>query len=178
MATVKPERNQLRKIGGPVKQKRASRVRHARKIQTRYCEVSEDGEVCGQEETARGLCRKHYERWRKWGDVHKVGDGGTRQSVPDELLEAGISARMRNHWAALGVIGIDQDPQSGRYLWTQDAISVALIVKRLLDAGFPLVIAGRVAQHSVRHGRERVAVAPGVHVSVERPALTAAEELL
>lgn len=159
MATVRPKR---RKVEHP-------------------CPVVEPGgwgKPCGREELARGVCRKHYERWRKWGDPLRIGAPGARQSVPDELAEAGITARMRNHWAALDVLGIDQDPVTGRYLWNRDTIEVALLVKRLLDAGFPLVIAGQVAQHQVRHGRRRVAVAPGVYVSVERPALTPEEAVM
>jgi hypothetical protein len=124
-------------------------------------------QICDRPILARGLCRMHYERNRKWGDPHRSNPPGTRRSVPDELAAAGISARMRNHWAALGVIGLEQDPISGRYLWTADDIAVALLVKRLVDAGLPLAMAGTVAQLKVRRGRSRMPVADGVYVSVD-----------
>lgn len=133
---------------------------------------------CDRVVLALGLCRLHYERNRKWGDPHRVGAPGADRTVPEELAEAGITARMRNHWAANGLVGVEQDPETGRYLWTEADTRLALAIKRLFDAGFPLALASTVAQHSIRHGRARVAVAPGVFVSVERPAPTPGQENL
>lgn len=133
---------------------------------------------CDRVVLARDMCRMHYERNRKWGDPLTLGAPGADRTVPEELAEAGITARMRNHWAANGLVGVEQDPETGRYLWTEASTRIALAIKRLFDAGLPLALASTVAQSHVEHGRRRVEVAPGVYVGVETAAPSPEQENL
>jgi hypothetical protein len=36
------------------------------------CTIVENGELCGKSVLARGMCGKHYRRWQRTGDAHKV----------------------------------------------------------------------------------------------------------
>jgi hypothetical protein len=126
------------------------------------CEIDD----CTHSILARGMCRKHYERWRRWGDARIVGKAGGPKFTPEALDIAGITARQRNHWAAAGVLGIEQDERTGRYLWNDTTTSIAVLVKRLLEAGVPLDVAGMVAQATVRDGAEQVEIGDGIRLSV------------
>lgn len=69
---------------------------------------------CGGDVLARGMCRMHYDRWRKYGDPEIVGQGG-RPADPDvrrrnalirRLMDAGIYRETAEKVAA-GVVGED-----------------------------------------------------------------------
>lgn len=125
---------------------------------------------CLEPVLARDLCRKHYDRWRKWGDPAVIGKAGGPRFVPAELSGEGITARQRNHWASRGVLGVAQDPSTGRYLWTENSVRVALAVKRLMDAGLTLELAGAVAREAVNSGANEITVGDGVVIRLDLPA--------
>lgn len=129
------------------------------------------GAECGQPSLARGMCRKHYDRWRKHGDPQVLARAGAASNIPPALTEAGITARQRNHWAATGVIAVPLDGRSGKYIWSVDHVEMALIVKRLSDLGFPLDIAGSVAEAAVKHRTDRVEIADGIVIELDLPDL-------
>lgn len=128
-------------------------------------------EDCGRIVLARDLCRRHYERSRKWGDPLVVHTGGAHLTIPEELAAAGISTRMRNHWALSGALRIERDG-AGRYVWTRQLVAAALLMKRLLDAGIPLAMAGKIAHDAMVGNPRRTAtthpVAPGVAVTIQK----------
>ena len=121
---------------------------------------------CASPVLSRGMCRKHYDRWRKWGDPLIVGRVGGPKFAPEALEIAGITQRQRNHWAASGLLGIEQDPVTGRYLWDDTATAIAILIKRLLEAGLALDVAGAVAQGTVREGKAEVEIGDGIRVRV------------
>ncbi len=121
---------------------------------------------CTGEQLALGLCRKHYDRQRKYGCAEFTKPSGGPRTAPEELEAAGISARQRNYWASNGVIPVIQS-DGGRYLWNDDSIRMALIVQRLSPAGMSVPHAGVVAQAIVRHKARRVELFSGVSIVVD-----------
>lgn len=112
----------------------------------------------------RGICRKHYERWLKWGDVNMVAKPGSPRFVPDELIAAGITDRQRNHWVNRGILGkVERDP-SGRVIWTPATTQVALLVAGLVDAKLDLEVAGHVARMMVLENTRQVYVQPSIYI--------------
>lgn len=131
---------------------------------------------CDGKRLAKGLCRKHYERQLKHGDPSLVGLRGGQRTAPPELDAAGITTRQRNYWASSGIIPVPQ-ADNGRYLWSHDAIRMALLVQRLSAAGMSVQHAGVVAQAVVCHGATEVELFEGVTVTVAESLVAAPDPL-
>lgn len=136
-----------------------------RKLRSRPQPCTIDG--CGGKVLARGYCRRHYERDRKYGDPNLRGVPGGPKFTPAALDAAGITPRRRNHWVDLGLIEGKRDKRTGRFTWTTDATRQALLIDRLANLGFPLPMASRVARAVVKDGQALVLVAPGVWVQLD-----------
>lgn len=133
-----------------------------RKAPPKICSVR----GCGEVNLALGLCRKHYDRNRKWGSPLIIGRPGGPRSTPLALSEAGITARQRSHWISLGLLpGVEQP--DGRYVWNAQATRTALLIHRLTRYGLALEKAAQAAAQVVRTGRPEVTLGPGVTLVVQ-----------
>ena len=55
---------------------------------SRWCAI----EGCERLARARGMCKKHHRRWRKYGDPN---GGGRRYATPEEAAEVASRERLR-----------------------------------------------------------------------------------
>lgn len=133
------------------------------------CTVSSvESGACHREQLARGMCRMHYDRWRKWGDPLTTGVPGGPRTVPDALEEYGVTPRQRHYWASQGVIELEQDA-AGRYIWTADDLAMVKIIKDLSALGLSLDLCGQVARLAVKERADRIEIAPGIVIELTLP---------
>lgn len=94
---------------------------------------------CGAGVLALGLCRKHYDRQRKNGDPLLIGRAGPRPNPHVAAMNAaGVSEDQRSRWAAAGLLGVEQDPVTGRWEWTAEAARRAILLRAMTAAGITL----------------------------------------
>lgn len=127
--------------------------------------LHEDGQ-CGPV-YSNGMCRRHYERGRRFGDPLAPAKLGGPKFTPDALERAGITQRRLNHWHAKGYLNAPLVPPGNRRRqWTAQEVRVALLMARLLDAGIDLPRAAGMARNVVTKRQRSFELAEGLHLQV------------
>lgn len=123
---------------------------------------------CKRGVLARGMCRMHYDRWRKYGDVNAVGTPGPAVNPHVAAMEAaGVTEDQRSRWASAGYLGVTADVENpARWMWTAGAVRRAILIRRLINAGVDTGVAAKVAEGFVGEGSEMALIGPGLWIVV------------
>lgn len=119
------------------------------KPQLRLCSVS----GCRKPHEAKGLCRSHYVRARKYGDPVAEAPMGGPVLYPAALAAAGVERHHADHWCRQGYLHAPL--VDGRRQWTATEVRVGVLMGRLRDIGFALPKAAQIAREVVTTGREK-----------------------
>lgn len=89
--------------------------------------------------------------------------------IPDVLTQAGLSRVVLHRWCKAGHLRAKLG-ENRRRTWPVREVRVALLMKRLSEAGFPLVLAATVARRFVATGAAEQVLAPGLTLVIDEPA--------
>lgn len=122
----------------------------AKKLRQLVCRIGD----CPDRAYSLGLCRKHYAKQRKYGDPLAIASKGGPKYTPTVLEDAGISLRQLQHWHRQGYLRAPLDPQGNRRAWNATEVRVALVIDRLIHAGFVVEAAAKIAREVVEGRQE------------------------
>lgn len=129
---------------------------------TKRCSLPE----CDRPHEAKDYCKRHYRRWRAYGDPRGSGRVGGTATIPDELRTSGLTYRQLRYWCEQGFLDAPVEPSGRARTWTADEVRVALIMRNLTAAGLPLPLAANAARAAVA-GDPKHALAPGVALTID-----------
>lgn len=89
-------------------------------------------------------------------------------TIPDVLRQAGLSRVVLHRWCHAGHLRA-RVGENGRREWPTEEVRVALLMKRLQEAGFPLPMAAGVARRFVEHDQAEQVLVPGVVLLIDEP---------
>lgn len=121
---------------------------------------------CDRPHEAKGYCKRHYRRWRAYGDPLGSGRVGGTATIPDELRHSGLTYRQLRYWCEQGFLQAPVDPSGRARTWTPDEVRIALIMRSLAAAGLPLNLAAQAARRAVA-GEAKHPLAPGVRLDID-----------
>jgi hypothetical protein len=128
---------------------------------------------CKGEHEARGLCRKHYMRARKYGDPEASGPMGGPVLHPAALTAAGVNRNHADHWCRAGYLRVPLGP-NGRRAWTATEVRIGVLIGQLRDAGLTIPAAAKMAREVVEGNRaksyrfDRIAIMVGESPEAKR----------
>lgn len=122
---------------------------------------------CNLKSYALGMCRSHYGRYKRYGDALATTRPGGPKYTPTVLEDAGVTLRQLQHWHRQGYLRAPLDPSGNRRAWNAIEVRVALVMHRLVGAGFTVETAAKLARGLVDGGVGRVRLAPRVTLTLE-----------
>lgn len=133
----------------------------------KQCGVGE----CTRQHYALDMCRRHYDRYVKYGDAN----GGPRPAgapsrIPPAFAQHGMTARQVEYLVERGHVVVPLDANGFR-IWTPPEIATGVLTYRLHGAGLSLGLSADVARQYLAGTRSSMSVVlfPGLKLRLSLP---------
>lgn len=133
----------------------------------KQCGVGE----CARQHYARDMCRRHYDRWIKYGDpLGGPRPSGAPSRIPPAFAAHGMTARQVEYLVERGHVQVPLDANGFR-VWTQPEIATGVLAYRLHGAGLSLALSADIARQYLGTAQStlNVVLFPGLKLRLSLP---------